>query len=347
MNSISVVIATYRPGLLLDEIVKNIRSQDFNKTPIDIEIVIVDGELSEETKSFAFREGLEYIENSNQDPLSAKYLGFVESKNDLICFIDQDEKFTDSRSLHNRVKSFVDNPDLCLYFPAGYQVSSEMEPSNIYTTIFGDPINLFVYKLPNSPNRVGQIAKRLTLKDCGDIYLNCSEYLYRGRILLEFGCMGSTVHRSRIQAEMGRNLQKAEFAHFFYLLLALNKPSLIAISKTELIRHDSSSTWRITREKIKWRILNNYKDDVDLKLAGIRERIRVENIAGKKIGFFRSDFRAYQAAFIVQLLFPISTLLALFKESWKLKIPNLMIGIFLSYFLAFHSLRVAFSEFRK
>jgi glycosyltransferase involved in cell wall biosynthesis len=347
MNSISVVIATYKPGLLLNEIVKNIQNQDFNNTKKDIEIIIVDGELSEETRSFAAREGLEYIENPNQDPLSAKYLGFVESKNDLICFIDQDEKFIDQRSLYNRLKSFTDNPDLCLYFPAGYLVSSELEPSNIYTTIFGDPINLFVYRMPNSPSRVRQIVKRLTLKESGDVYLNCSEYLYRGRILLEFGCMGTTVHRSRINANMGRTLQKADFAHFFYLLLAQNKPSLIAISKHELIEHDSSSTWRVTREKIKWRILNNYKGDTDLRLAGIRERIRIENIAAKKVGVFRNDFRAYQLAFIFQLLFPISTLLALFKESRKLRSPKLMLGIFLTYFLAFQSLRVAFPKFRK
>jgi glycosyltransferase involved in cell wall biosynthesis len=135
VNSISVVIAVYKPGNHLERLKKNLNEQIFSTRDSKVEIVLVDGECSPKTKEFCRTNSFRYVENPSVDPVSAKALGLVNSEFELVCFIDQDEEFSNNFALDNRIKEFNVTNELVLLFPTGYTVSKEMGSANIYTTL--------------------------------------------------------------------------------------------------------------------------------------------------------------------------------------------------------------------
>jgi hypothetical protein len=273
VNSISVVIAVYKPGIHLERLKKNLNEQRFSTKDSKVEIVLVDGECSRNTKEFCRTNSFRYIENPSVDPVSAKELGLVNSEFELVCFIDQDEEFSNNFALDNRIKEFNATHELVLLFPTGYTINKEMGSANIYTTLFGDPLNRFVHAFPNNEIRDSVIRKRCDVIET----ISCNYFLEKRisprPILMEFGCMGSTVHKSRLISSLNRDVGKAELPHLYYLVSKNLAMKSVGILRNDGILHHSSENWRVVREKISWRVKNNLSKSSPISRSGITGRL--------------------------------------------------------------------------
>jgi glycosyltransferase involved in cell wall biosynthesis len=105
---VSIVVPVFRPEQNLDEILSNLKNQIL---PPDykIEILIVDGEDLDSTKDFCVRHKLKYIVNKARDPVTSRYIGFELASGDLVCFIDQDERFCSNGAIELRINSFLNH----------------------------------------------------------------------------------------------------------------------------------------------------------------------------------------------------------------------------------------------
>lgn len=273
MNSISVVVAVYKPGVHLERIKKNLNEQKFSTNDSKVEIILVDGECSPITREFCRTNSFRYLENPSVDPVSAKELGLVNSEFELVCFIDQDEEFSNHLALDNRIKEFNSTRELILLFSTGYRVNKEMSSANIYTTLFGDPLNRFVHAFPNNELRTAIIRKRSDVIETK----SCNYFLEKANssrpILMEFGCMGSTVHKSRLLSNLKRDVEKAELPHLYYLVSKNHVMKSVGILRNDVIRHYSSENWAVVREKISWRVKNNLSNSSPNSRFGITGRI--------------------------------------------------------------------------
>ena len=91
------------------------------------------------------------------------------------------------------------------------------------------------------------------------------------QVIMEFGNMGSVVHRSRLYSCIIRELNPYDLPNLFYTLLS--NLNTIGILGEDEILHFSSDKWATTRSKIHWRILNNLSfENSNINLSSLSAR---------------------------------------------------------------------------
>jgi glycosyltransferase involved in cell wall biosynthesis len=275
---ISIVVPVFQPEQNLEEILSNLKNQIL-PPGYKIEILIVDGENSDSTKDFCVRHKLKYFVNKAQDPVTSRYIGFELASGDLVCFIDQDERFCSNSAIEIRIKSFLKHRNLVILFPTGYKIGSHMNTPNMYSSIFGDPFNQFFYKLPNDDNRAKLVSRKLNLTHNEGVYLNSNQIKKPNSILLEFGNMGSVVNKTRLKKILHFEINASDIPNLFFLLFA--NLNTVGILKNDLVIHHSSQSWKTVRKKIKWRIYNNIYDN--------KTNINFTSLSNKYRGRYTSD----------------------------------------------------------
>jgi glycosyltransferase involved in cell wall biosynthesis len=275
---ISIVVPVFQPEQNLEEILSNLKNQIL-PPGYKIEILIIDGENLDSTKDFCVRHKLKYFVNEAQDPVTSRYIGFELASGDLVCFIDQDERFCSNSAIELRIKSFLKHRNLVILFPTGYKIGSHMNTPNMYSSIFGDPFNQFFYKLPNDDNRAKLVSRKLNLTHNEGVYLNSNQIKKPNSILLEFGTMGSVVNKTRLKKILHFEINASDIPNLFFLLFA--NLNTVGILKNDLVIHHSSQSWKTVRKKIKWRIYNNIYDN--------KTNINFTSLSNKYRGRYTSD----------------------------------------------------------
>ncbi|HEX9949315.1 MAG TPA: glycosyltransferase family A protein [Thermodesulfobacteriota bacterium] len=110
MPLVSVIIPTYNRKELVKEAVQSVLEQDYPK----IEVVIVDDGSTDGTKeelTRVFGSPLRYVFQGNGGESRARNKGVIESKGELVCFLDSDDILLPG-SISSRVQCFRDN-DKC------------------------------------------------------------------------------------------------------------------------------------------------------------------------------------------------------------------------------------------
>lgn len=331
MLSISIVVAIFKPGTHLENLKSNLSKQILFDPDQEIEVIFVDGEMSDRTREFCEVNSFIYLENEDVDPVSAKYIGLIQSTSELVCFIDQDETFENPYAIENRIIEFEKNSNLVVLFPSGYVITPDMNNSNVYTTLFGDPFNQYIHKFPNCSERVLQISKRTEVVETETSYLFL-EKKNRTPMLLEFGCMGSTMHKTRLLNSLNREILRPELPHLYYLLNNQRVSGSIAILKNDGIFHNSSANWGIVKEKITWRIMNNLSQDSTISGSGVRGRLPTK--------VYLESFRFKQMAYLFYIATLILPLVSAIQISFKYKRFGLIRSYFLHYFLLTQLIRI-------
>ena len=308
----------------MEDLKNNLSKQVFLDPGTEVEVILVDGEMSDRTREFCDVNSFVYLENVDVDPVSAKYIGLVGSTNDLVCFIDQDEAFEQPYAIENRIIEFEKNPNLVVLFPSGYVITPDMNNSNVYTTLFGDPFNQFIHNFPNCSERLFQIAQRTESVETETSYFFL-EKKNRTPVLLEFGCMGSTMHKTRLVSSLRREISKPELPHLYYLLNNQGVSGSIAILKNDGIFHNSSANWGIVKEKITWRIINNLSHDSTISGSGVRGRLPTNN--------YSAGFKLKQLSYLFYIASLVLPLASAIQISFKFKRFGLIRSYFLHYFL--------------
>jgi hypothetical protein len=275
-KGVSVVVAVYHAGDLLSRLIDNLRAQDEFLLNENLEILLVYGDQNEDLTQFENLLGVRLLYNANKDPMSAKYMGFRDSKFEYVSFIDQDEKLVDATSLKRKVALFEEFQNLLIIFPTGYLNQIENGYPNVYTSEYGDPYNFYFFKIRNNHFRAQHLSAKLGLTDKGTFYINHSEITKMDSVLLESSSMSVMIAKARLE-EIFRTdeLQRESLPMLSYLISKSGIPNALAILKDDLVEHCSSANWRIIHSKIKWRVNNT------LSVAGSEETVSAGIVARK------------------------------------------------------------------
>ncbi len=120
---LSVIITTYNRPQMLREAINSVLRQDY----LDKEIIVVDDNSSMDN-SFCIPSVDKYIKNSENQGLGKNHIiGFNASKGEYICFLDDDDYYTDYSYYSNAISmldkyselSFVSGSSITKYEPSG------------------------------------------------------------------------------------------------------------------------------------------------------------------------------------------------------------------------------------
>ncbi|OGK29796.1 hypothetical protein A3F29_01850 [Candidatus Roizmanbacteria bacterium RIFCSPHIGHO2_12_FULL_33_9] len=99
---VSIIIPTYNAQKFLDRCLKSIKKQDFPKNKY--EILIIDGDSTDNTVAVAKEWGAKILENPFRDAESGKAIGINNAKGEIIALIDADNELVEKTWLSQMVK---------------------------------------------------------------------------------------------------------------------------------------------------------------------------------------------------------------------------------------------------
>jgi glycosyltransferase involved in cell wall biosynthesis len=316
MLKISIIIACYKSERKILPTIASIEKQigiDFDS---ELEILMIHGDRLNEFPRYESFLKIRHIANPNQDAISAKYIGSLSAQGKYICFLDHDELLLSPYSLRQKLDIFEQNTNVKIIFTSGYQMESRAS-LNFYASVYGDPINFYLYQTPNL------IGLREAAAD------KCYEYSKKSNlaavyklhdvkrpVLLEALATGCVIDRAVLsigvmEPEMVKNI----LPHLFYLL----DPSSdeFAIMKKDPIGHNSVSTFGEVLRKNRWRISNAVLNTSNLMEAGIvgRNKLLPANV--------RSLLKLRRILLAIRIL----TVLPVVVDSLSIAIKHRRIGL--------------------
>ncbi len=260
MIRLSVVIATFNSGKYLDKVLTAITNQNFSSN--EIEVILVDGGSSDQTREIGEKYGCRWIENPRTEPIYAKYLGFLNARGRYLVYLDHDEVLMNSSSFSKRVSVIEDSQDIKAIVVSGYVNPKGHPVINDYINEFGDPFSFFIYRLSKDARFfIPTLRGRYTvIKESLDIIVFNLEGV-TDLPLIELCAGGGMIDRAYFEERFKNKLSGPELIpHLFYLLV--KQKACLAISKGDELEHYSVDHLSNYLRKIKWRIKNNifFKD---------------------------------------------------------------------------------------
>lgn len=280
---ISVVIATFNSSQTLPQVLSAIGKQTLDKKML--EILVIDGGSTDETKSIALQYGCKVIHNPNVEPLYAKFLGYSLAKGKYLTYIDHDEVLLNQRSFKNRLSAFQDNPNIKALVASGYESPKGYKFINRYINEFGDAFSFFVYHLSKKNTIFLQtMIGRYTVVSKTKAYTVVN--LATGEIpLIELGAGGGMMDLEYFKQEHPLIMTQYHLiAHVLHLLRSTH-PNLI-IMNNDAIMHYSSDTFSSYLQKIIWRVKNNIFFTKTLGASGYKGREAYQSMRAKYWKYF-------------------------------------------------------------
>lgn len=182
--SVSFIIPTFNSQEYLKDCLESIIKQDYPKG--EYEILVVDGNSTDNTRQIAAEYKVRVIHNSQKDPETAKSLGIQNAKGEIIVLLDSDNEIIKKDWLSKMVKPLLVDPQLfgveSFYFPKkGESIF------NTYSMIahIADPFSRCLAGRLKEQKKEGYIEYTVPK---GSIYpLGANGFLWNRRIIEEIG----------------------------------------------------------------------------------------------------------------------------------------------------------------
>ena len=124
---LSVIISTYNRPKMLKQAIESVLAQNVSQ----IEIIVVDDNSSEDN-SFCIPLVSKYIKNKKNMGLGSNHkIGFAESSGEYVCFLDDDDYYTDNCFFSNVISCFENDSEItmiCASSNSIYEPSLRIEP---------------------------------------------------------------------------------------------------------------------------------------------------------------------------------------------------------------------------
>lgn len=159
LPTISVCIATYNSGKLLDKCLKLVREQNYPQK--NIEILLGDGGSTDNTKQIAKKYKAKFfsIPPEKQHAEYNRGVVFNKAMNELALIIDHDNYLPSKNWLREMVKPLIENDDVVASTTQYYHYSKKYKLMDRYFALFGssEPLPFFL----NKADRSKQTDKKL------------------------------------------------------------------------------------------------------------------------------------------------------------------------------------------
>lgn len=143
-KSVSVVMATFNSGPILEKALRSIRNQNYNQK--EIEIVVADGGSTDGTLKIIKKFGGKVISEKTGGPESAKAVALRVAKNEIVLEIDCDNILPNKNWLRTMVGVMEAEPSITGCYTWRYHHSSKDKILNRYFALIGanDPVAFFL-----------------------------------------------------------------------------------------------------------------------------------------------------------------------------------------------------------
>ena len=319
---VNIIIATFNSENKLSLVLESIKKQTYPKNKIKIRVI--DGGSKDKTLKIAKIFGCEIINNLRTEPVYAKFLGYVNSKEGVILYLDHDEILENENSLKLKVSLFSN--EIKMVIGTGYKTPADYHGINSYINEFGDPFSFFIYRLSKDFRYfINTMKKRYKVinetKEKVIFDLSSIEALP----IIELCAAGSAVDLKYMKKNFPQTLKNPSLIpHFFYLLR--EKSPILAISKNDPLIHYSSETLRKYLAKIRWRIKNNIYHAEDMGMSGFGGRNRYDRTVSK---YKKYLFLPYAFSIIFPLYDAVYLSTSRRKMSYLLHLPLTFYAAFL------------------
>lgn len=314
---VTVLVATYNSEKLLPKVLDAIRVQSYPQELI--EILVVDGGSSDNTREIAKDYGCIVIDNPKTEPVYAKLLGIKHAKGKYLLTVDHDEVFENMDSIETRVRVLRENPECKVAFCSGYKRPDNYPLLNQYISEFGDPFSLFIYNFSKDWKFYEKVLRRnyKVVKETEEYLMVSFEKMTKSP-LVELICLGTMIDLEFFKKETNIENDSTELVHLFYLMI--NKGIYTTIlTKNDPLVHYSVDSLKAYLPKLRWRVCNNvhFQEKGEKGFSG-REAFQ-KNLKYKKylfipyafivpISFVHSLYLAFTRKNSIYLLHPILAL---------------------------------------
>jgi len=146
MKTVSVIIATFNSGPVLEEYLKSVREQDYDQKKI--EIVVADGGSTDETLTVCKKYGCKVVRESTGSPEGAKAVALKKAKGEMVLVGDSDNIWPSRDWLRKMVEGFDYAPEALAVYPWRYAYRRQDSLMNRYFALLGanDPVAWFLKK---------------------------------------------------------------------------------------------------------------------------------------------------------------------------------------------------------
>jgi len=261
MESTTIVIATYNSSIHLPHLRESLRKQrdESGARLLDqAEVLCVDGGSTDNSLELIEEYGWQAVVNSNGDPASAKRIGWERARNDLIFFLDHDERLLCPDSFARKLDVLSQDPRVIAVFSSGYSLDG-LSNADSYLSEFGDAFSCFFYRTRNT-SRNGARSRGLNVEtelQRATIFATPSA---RSRVLLEITAQGTLTSKSRLHAALGKSGGDGESMIEGIGLTGLDPVWRVGILEDDPVQHLPNATWSTIRRKTRWRLHNNLQN---------------------------------------------------------------------------------------
>ena len=147
LPSISIIVVTFNCEKILEECLESINMQNYPTEKV--EVLVIDGGSSDKTVDIAREHNARVIFGGfpeNQEPRRA--IGLLNSKNDLVAFIDSDNLLPDNNWLREAVQPLIEDKEIVATQPLYFTYRKSDSVINRYFALIGvnDPVAYYLRK---------------------------------------------------------------------------------------------------------------------------------------------------------------------------------------------------------
>lgn len=291
---ITIVIATYNSSEILPKILGAVRHQTY---PQDcVEVFVVDGGSTDETHEVARSYGCVVLDNTEVEPVNAKYIGFNAARGKYLVYLDHDEELINTNALMEIVEIFRRYPNVRSVASTGYVNPPGYSIFNEYINEFGDPFSFFMYRQSCGANyHLSAIARKATVVT-DDEYATVFAPSPRNTGLFIENLAAAVVTDLEFVRQCVKIERAQDLCHLFFLLN--EQGASFAVAKGNPLRHYSGITLKKFLAKIKWRVKNNIHYTSGVGAAGFYGR---QSYQSKFFRYKKFLFIPYASSIILPL----------------------------------------------
>jgi glycosyltransferase involved in cell wall biosynthesis len=250
----TIVIPTLNASRTLPGTLCSIREQDFDQDAV--EILIVDGGSTDDTRDIAGRFGCRVVENPKVQQEYAKHIGLLESRGHVVLYIDADECLANPRALARTRQVFDEHPRYRFAMSSGYRKPEGSSAIHDYINMFSDPFAYFMTGVGGQEDLFRDCwARRYEMIEDNDLFTGFR--IGAGDILPTVDlCAGNAIDAEFARSELaGVIADPMVIPQMFYLLM--DRTKAVAMLKDDPVVHYSADRFRTYLKKLAWRVKVN------------------------------------------------------------------------------------------
>lgn len=339
---LSIIIATYNSESLLPLVLSSLKKQTIPRELI--EIILVDGGSSDNTLKIGKKYGCRIVKNLHKEPVTGKYLGYINAKGKYLMYLDHDEVIVNKDSLVRKLKALKENPTVKAIAGGNYVNPEGYSFINNYINDFGDPFTFFMYRLSKRNDFFYKTMRRRykLVQDRKDY--SVFDLTNVNVPIIELAAGASVFDGEILKRQFPETLENKWLLPHYYYLLYSSYPRIIVMKDDPLVHYSAESIEKTFR-KISWRIRNNIFFQSTLGKSGFMGRERY----GSNLFRFKKYFFPLYAFLIIPPLCD-AIFLSISRHSCKyfVHVPLSLftaISIIYNYVLRLIGVKPAFREY--